>query len=69
MTKLNISQDQLQALEICAQLLEVGNFSLSGKELNIAAQAKAILGQLIEVAKTPQEEKDVPASGPKRLSK
>lgn len=69
MTKLNISQDQLQALEICAQLLEVGNFSLSGKELNIAAQAKAILGQLIEVAKTPQEEEDVPASGPKRLAK
>lgn len=54
MIKVNVSQDTLQALEICAQLLDVGSFQLSGKELGIAAQAKALLVQLISEAKSGQ---------------
>lgn len=54
MTKVNMSDEQLQGLEICAQLLEVGSFQLSGKELAVAAQAKGLLSQLIQEAKSGQ---------------
>lgn len=70
MTKINLTQDQLNALEICGQLLEVGNFSLSGKELGIAAQAKAILAQIVQDAKNPSvEEAEVISSKATRTSR
>lgn len=52
MIKVNMSEQQLQALEICAQLLDVGSFQLSGKELAVAAQAKQLLSQLVSEAKS-----------------
>jgi hypothetical protein len=68
--KINVSNEQVQALEICAQLLDVGSFSLSGKELAIAAQAKAMLSELIQSAKAqPVDAELVEDSGPKRVKK
>jgi len=50
---MNANASQIEALKICAQLLEVGTFSLSGKDMAVAIQARQILEQFIKDAEAP----------------
>lgn len=54
MLKIALTEQQLEALKICSQLLEIGRFDLGGKDLVPAAQSKQILAELIQSAQ-PEE--------------
>jgi hypothetical protein len=53
MIKVSLSKDQVELLKVCAQLLELGQFSLPGKELYVAVSAKQMLSSLIQEAEAP----------------
>lgn len=59
---ISLSEQQAQALAICMQLLDAGEFKLSGKDLEVAVQAKRLLAEVAQQAanagadsETPQE--------------
>jgi hypothetical protein len=47
---ITISEQHAQALGICKQLLDMGNFNLPGKDLEVAVQAKRLLAEVCEKA-------------------
>lgn len=54
---MKISQQQLEALQLCAQLLQIGNFSLNGADLPKVVQAMQQLQVVIgEAAKALEAE-------------
>lgn len=59
--QINLTEQQVQALNIVQQLLEVGEFRLNGKDLEVASTAKSILKGLLSSIQAPQEE-EAPAS-------
>lgn len=49
-----LSQQEIQALEICKQLIQKGQVTLSGQEFGVAAQALQILQSIIEREQAPK---------------
>lgn len=47
--KLEINEQQAQAIGICRQLLDMGSFNLPGKDLEVAAQAKNLLTEVVRI--------------------
>jgi hypothetical protein len=47
---ITINDQQRQALTICVQLLDSGTFSIAGRNLQVATQAKILLSQVAQLA-------------------
>jgi hypothetical protein len=47
---ITINDQQRQALTICVQLLDSGTFSIAGRDLQVATQAKILLSQVAQLA-------------------
>lgn len=57
---LNLTEQQINDLDICAQLIEIGEFKLSGAAIVQVANAKTTLKTLIQQATADHQAEIVP---------